>query len=192
MPGGVLPVELISFTAKWNSKHVLLSWSTASEKNNAYFEVERSLDGITFEVLHKQAGAGTTANLTNYQFSDVNATQLAASLLYYRLRQVDVTGEATYSSVQAVQVASAGNVFKAGVFPNPYAQALTLHFTTQQTGAVTITVRNMLGQVVLAKALVAGAGTQEVSLTQAASLPSGVYYLTIRQGSQQQVIKVSH
>ncbi|TGD81467.1 T9SS type A sorting domain-containing protein [Hymenobacter wooponensis] len=192
MPGGVLPVELINFTAKWNGKHVLLNWSTASEKNNAYFEVERSLDGTAFEVIEKRVGAGTTSTFTSYQFSDVSVAQLATSLVYYRLRQVDITGEATYSMIRAVQVTNPSNVFKVGVFPNPYEQTLAVQFTTQQAGAVTVTLRNMLGQVVLSKSLISGVGNQELSLPQAANLPSGVYYLTIRQGSQQQVVKVSH
>lgn len=92
-----LPVTLLYFEVKRNfetSTGTTLEWKTASEKNNAYFAVEKSLDGKTFteagRVIGKNAATGAL-----YSFEDKNP----ASRAYYRLKQVDFDGTTTYSGV---------------------------------------------------------------------------------------------
>jgi hypothetical protein len=186
-----LPVELISFDAAWNGKTPVLTWATASEKNSAYFDVERSFDGETFKAVGKRDAAGNTSARTNYQFVDASLGQTAA-VVYYRLRQVDVSGEVAYSPVRTLQVAASAQVLKANIFPNPFDKTVAVQFNSLGNEAVSFTVRNVLGQTVLTKTVSAVAGAQEVTLTEAGALPLGMYYLTVRQGSQQQVLRVSH
>ncbi len=96
--GGVLPVQLLTFDAALDEKSVLLRWVTASEINNDFFQVERSRDGINYETIGKMQGAGTINSLNNYEFSDAElpAGMIGASVLYYRLRQVDYDGKAEF------------------------------------------------------------------------------------------------
>ena len=54
--GGQLPVELMDFNVACNEGHVKINWATASENNNEYFTVERSDDGINFEIIGKVTG----------------------------------------------------------------------------------------------------------------------------------------
>ncbi|ARS36474.1 GDSL-type esterase/lipase family protein [Pontibacter actiniarum] len=97
-----LPVELSSFSAQLASEgHVQLHWQTATEKNNAYFEVQRSTDGRAFAAIGRVAGAGTTVSVTNYTFTDSAATEGGT---YYRLKQVDTDGTSSTSKVVQVQV----------------------------------------------------------------------------------------
>ncbi|WP_460622973.1 T9SS type A sorting domain-containing protein [Hymenobacter tenuis] len=192
--GRPLPVELTSFKAAWNGKATKLTWATASEKNSAYFEVERSLDGgVSFHVVNKQAAAGTATSQNNYQFSDNTVPSTTAGTVYYRLRQVDMDGTSSNSEVRTVLVTNAGRTFSANVFPNPYEGSATVQFSVLGAGAVTFTVHDVLGQTLLTKtSTYSAAGQQELTLPQAASWPAGVYYLTIRQGNQQQVVKINH
>ncbi|WP_460614312.1 T9SS type A sorting domain-containing protein [Hymenobacter seoulensis] len=192
--GRPLPVELISFNAAWTGKATKLTWATASEKNSAYFSIERSIDGsATFQAIGKQTAAGTSTSQLNYQFLDNNVPYTATGTVYYRLRQVDLTGEASYSEVRTVQVSATANAFNATVFPNPYEETVKVQFTTLGAGAVTLTVHDVVGKTLLNKTTTYTAvGTQELSLPQAATWPTGVYYLTIRQGNQQQVVKINH
>ena len=94
-----LPVELMTFTARSAGPVSVLNWATATEYNNDYFAVERSADGLAFALLGQVAGAGTSSSLRSYSFTDERPPVAVA---YYRLRQVDYIGAATYSPVVSV------------------------------------------------------------------------------------------
>ncbi|MBX9852994.1 MAG: T9SS type A sorting domain-containing protein [Cytophagaceae bacterium] len=95
-----LPVTLTSFSVKRSSgSDVLVSWSTSSEKDNAYFEILRSTDGVNFTSVGRVEGAGNSAILLNYSFTDYG---LAPGTYYYMLSQVDFDGEQTISEIRPV------------------------------------------------------------------------------------------
>ncbi|MFH2094677.1 MAG: T9SS type A sorting domain-containing protein, partial [Bacteroidota bacterium] len=96
-----LPVELLEFDAKYNGKTVDIVWSTASEINNDYFEIERSTDGLSFEHLLKIQGAGNSQSYQSYQTEDENPLK---GISYYRLKQVDFDGKNTVSAPVAVNI----------------------------------------------------------------------------------------
>ncbi len=186
-----LPVTLVSFRAERLGADGLLRWATASEVNNAYFEVESSVDGRIFQPLGRVAGAGTSSQAHSYQFTDANLARYGASVIYYRLRQTDVGGTATYSPVRTVQVpAPAG--WLAQAYPNPSANqapiSLLLH--TERSGEAQLTLRDALGRLVARQAAQVGAGTTTLPLAAGTDLATGVYLLHVRQGEQQQVLKL--
>jgi hypothetical protein len=90
-----LPVDLIEFKAKKLNDAIHLSWATASELNNNYFDVQKSANGIDFVSVTEVAGAGTTNEIQNYDYIDFEVWPMA----YYRLKQVDFDGQFEYSSV---------------------------------------------------------------------------------------------
>jgi hypothetical protein len=90
-----LPVDLIEFNSKKLNDAVHLSWATASELNNNYFDVQKSANGIDFVSIAEVAGAGTTNEIQNYDYIDFEVWPMA----YYRLKQVDFDGQFEYSSV---------------------------------------------------------------------------------------------
>ena len=186
-----LPVELISFDAAWSGKTPVLTWATASEKNSAYFDVERSYDGQSFEKISQSPAAGNSSIRIDYRFADTRFGT-ANPVVYYRLQQVDVSGETSYSPVRVLQVATSGNAFKAAVFPNPYTNTAAVRFHSSGDTAVKISLHNILGQTIFTKLVTGEAGAQEVALPLVNSLPLGVYYLTIQQGNQQQVVRINH
>ncbi|GAA4390926.1 hypothetical protein GCM10023186_39660 [Hymenobacter koreensis] len=96
-----LPVELIFFSAQVNGASVRLDWATASEKANAGFVVERSVNGFTFAQMSTLAGQGTSSTRHNYSWLD-EQLPTTATTLYYRLRQVDTDGTVSYSPVRTV------------------------------------------------------------------------------------------
>ena len=187
-----LPVELVSFEATWVNKVASIAWTTASEKNSAYFAAERSFDGSTFHTVGVLAGAGTTSITTNYRFNDISLNTMAVPKVYYRLQQVDISGEVSYSPVRVLQVAAAGNSFQAAVFPNPYTNTAAVQFHSSGDDVVKLTLHNVLGQNIFTKLVTAEVGVQEVALPLPATLPFGVYYLTIHQVNQQQVVRINH
>lgn len=96
-----LPVTLTGFTCGLNKNNVVeITWETQSELNNNYFEVERSVNGSSFESTGKQVkGAGTSNQKRAYSLTDGNAP---AGTVYYRLKQVDLDGTTSYTEICSV------------------------------------------------------------------------------------------
>ena len=116
-----LPVELTAFTAEAAGPDaVRLAWATATEKNSARFDVERSLDGLAFAKIGEAAAAGSSSSARRYAHLDGTAP---AGRLYYRLRQVDADGTFSYSPVRMVTLAGSGLL---ALVPNPAQAARTL------------------------------------------------------------------
>ena len=105
---------------------------------------------------------------------------------------MDISGEVSYLPVRVLQVAAAGNTFQAAVFPNHYTNTATVQFHSSGDNVVKLTLHNVLGQNIFTKLVTAAAGVQEVALPLSATLPLGVYYLTIHQGNKQQVVRINH
>jgi len=167
-----LPVTLVDFTAQAEGPAaVRLRWATASELNNAGFTVERSLDGHTFSDVGSLPGAGTSATAHAYTLFD-SRLPAGATLLYYRLRQMDLDGTAHYAPVRTVALTAAAAGFV--VYPTRVAvgQAAT-YLYTGPAGAGTLLVLDMLGRTVRTLP-VDGRAQGEVPL---AGLASGSYVL---------------
>lgn len=95
-----LPVELISFTGQPEVAGNNLKWITSSEKDNDYFTIERSPDGIEWERISTIPGAGTSNIETDYEYTDNSFT---SDLNYYRLSQTDYNGITTEKGIIAIQ-----------------------------------------------------------------------------------------
>jgi hypothetical protein len=168
-----LPVALLDFTARLAGRTVQLDWHTASEQNAARFEVERSLDAVTFTRQGTRPAAGTSNVAHAYAFTDAGLPS-GVAMLYYRLRQVDLDGTSTYSPVRAVALAS--TMTGLALFPNP-----TTHLTTL-TGTpayAAVQVLDALGRTVLT-ATADGDGATPLALPP--GLAPGVY--VVRTGTQ--------
>ena len=172
-----LPVELTRFAAQREKGKtaVALAWATASEKNSAYFEVQRSLNGETFVTIATVAAQGSAAQPSAYAAPDPAAP---AAQLYYRLRQVDADGSAAFS--QVVVVAPVSGSMAVTLYPNPARE--TVRF--QAVERAEYRVLNVLGQPVLQGTVEAGAATVPV-----AKLAAGAYYLELQSAAGRTVRK---
>lgn len=139
-----LPVVLTDFTARAQALDALLTWRTAQEKNNDRFEVERSRNGLSYERVGTLPGRGNTIAATEYRYTDLNTAH--SGTLYYRLRQVDTDGTATYSEVRAVQFEAAPA--PATLYPNPATEQATLDLGSLAAGNYTIHILDLTGRVV--------------------------------------------
>ncbi|MEP0861742.1 MAG: T9SS type A sorting domain-containing protein [Ignavibacterium sp.] len=168
----IVPVELTSFNATVNGTNVLLKWTTATEINNAGFDVERRTSNSDWRKIGFVPGASTTSDKQNYIFSDKN---LGKGKYQYRLKQVDFDGTFEYSKVIEVDVTSPAKFELAQNYPNPFNPTTAISYTIPQSGNVKLAVYNLLGQEVAV--LVNDfreAGTYDVEFN-ASNLNSGVY-----------------
>ena len=123
---GFLPVELLSFTAKPMQNHIQLNWETASEIDNAGFELEKSIDGKNWRSIDFIKGHGTTSEAKTYGSLDQAPIQ---GNNYYRLKQLDHDGAFEYSEVRSVNWRGNLENTSLTVYPNPATDFLTIQST---------------------------------------------------------------
>jgi hypothetical protein len=186
-----LPVVLTSFTAEPLGPDALLKWKTASERNNDRFEVEVSADGQRFQRIGTVAGHGTTTQAHSYQLTDPAIAHYAADPVYYRLRQVDLDGSASYSPVRAVRVAGLAD-FAAQLYPNPArgGEAPGLLIRTTAPGPARWELLDALGRTLASQETVLPAGATTLPLAAAGPLATGVYLVRVQQGAQHSTLKL--
>jgi len=110
----VLPIELYSFDLVPRFYQVDIEWITASESNNNYFSVERSRDGVVWEVVQEMPGAGNSTDFIQYQLSDFHPYPGQS---YYRIRQTDFDGQSSVSEKKVVEISRLDTPLN--LFPNP-------------------------------------------------------------------------
>ena len=136
--GCTLPVDLISFSADKSNNIVTLNWSTASERNNHYFDILKSTNGTSFFSIGREEGHGTSQSNKKYSFVDYDYSAPA----FYKLKQVDFDSQYEYSDVVKVNDnASSADVLKQT--SNKF--SIEPHIETR------IVVRNRVGQIITDK-----------------------------------------
>lgn len=172
---GALPVELIQFRAEKTEAGVSILWATATEVQNAYFEIERSANSHAFEPLAQVSGAGTTNELQAYQFVDKNPK---IGQLYYRLKQVDYDGAATYSEVKSIFWENKLNA-RIHTYPNPVNDFLFVEMFESEGRPMSLRLMDSRGQLVREFVYSRGSGFKQLDISK---LLAGVYFLVVESG----------
>ncbi|MCB9356397.1 MAG: T9SS type A sorting domain-containing protein [Saprospiraceae bacterium] len=179
-----LPVELIAFDVQVeDNRQVLLHWSTAQETDNAYFALERSADGVQFELLKTIPGHNST-DISHYEWTD---KQPLPGLSYYRLNQIDTDGKISSLGVRAVRLGAGDEYVQ--VFPNPAdGDALTIKTDLPGRFNGTLEVVDMGGRVVLQRELSLDSGLHTL-VEPIPDLSPGIYWLRLRETTGTRVVR---
>lgn len=137
-----VPVELVAFTATTDANDVVLEWGTASETNNAGFEIQL-LDGESASNLGFVDGHGTTTEAHSYTF---RATDLDAGTHTFRLKQIDFDGTFEYSQEIEATVGVVGSHTLSEVYPNPFNPQAQFNLAVSADQLVTIAVYDVMGR----------------------------------------------
>ena len=142
MGGGILPVELISFSATTRNGEVHLNWITGSESENFGFEIERKLLKSNWTKIGFISGVGNSVISTDYSF--VDQTPLGGSKFEYRLKQID--NNATFEYSDAIEIEILPNEYALlQNYPNPFNPTTTIQFQLPYESKVTLKIYDMLG-----------------------------------------------
>ena len=136
-----LPIELLNFNGYSEEGYNRLEWVTASELNNDRFIIEKSHDGVLFNVIGDVEGQSNSNNNTDYSFIDDNIND---GIFYYRLRQVDFDGSYTYSNTIAIKQSENAEI---SFFPNPTKGNVKLNFVSKHQEQITITVSSLFQKI---------------------------------------------
>lgn len=167
-----LPVELLSFNAiLTEERQIRLRWATISEKENDFFSIERSEDGVNFESIGFVEGVGNSTELEEYGFMDDHP--VPGGISYYRLKQVDNSGEFEYSNVAAVDVPMEDLV---EVYPNPSYGSLIIRTGVEETSMLSVKLTNLSGRVIYQDRIQVMNGKADVDLNM---INPGVYTIEV-------------
>lgn len=187
----VLPIKLEFFNATLASaKKVDLKWASLMEENASHFVVERSVDGTNYADVAMVFAMGNSSTRNVYSYPD-NIGNLSATVIYYRLRMVDVDGKTDYSAVRTVRVSkSTENQVNILTYPNPVLSDLrvTVPFGWQNK-KVSYEVINAAGMVVNRKIVAAASQTENFDFK---AMQPGVYVVKVVCGTevaQQKIVK---
>lgn len=185
-----LPVKLNYFTAQLNTNSVDLKWATSTEVNFSHFVIERSYNGTNFEEVATIFGFGNSTDLINYQYSD-KAYATGKTVIYYRLRQVDIDAKSEYSATRMIRIGNNDNPsLSILTYPNPVSNELRVTIPENwQNKVVLYELFNMSGQVT-GKIINAASGQTEVM--NVSNLQSGIYILRATcegKSAQQKIVK---
>jgi len=181
---GVVPVELTRFTANIKNGSVVLDWITATETNNAGFEIERMKNSKIqrlqdWEVVGFVDGNGTTTQIQSYSFND---EKLSAGKYQYRLKQIDFDGSFNYSNIVEVEILPSAQFSLAQNYPNPFNPSTIIRWQSPISSLQTIKLYDILGnEVSVIINEFRDAGRNEITFN-AADLPSGVYIYKLQAG----------
>ena len=181
----LLPVELVDFRGLVADRSVALFWETASERNNAGFEIERAFDpGFSFEKIGFVEGQGTSLVSNMYQFTDEHLPDGAASL-WYRLKQVDFDGAFSFSDVIEIPLQVPESVQLAQNYPNPFNPITTIRFTVPVRQRIRLSVYDALGRLVdVLRDEITPAGYHAVTFEAGADDASGLYIYHLHAGDK--------
>jgi hypothetical protein len=173
-----LPVELVDFRGWPSESGALLTWTTASETNNAGFDIlHRSPNADRWVDLGFVVGSGTTSSPSNYSFE---TEDLRPGTHAFRLRQMDVDGTRTLSQEILVEIGLGEALQLVGPDPNPVVGRGALTLTSARTQPVSVRLFDVLGRevAVLLNDTVTGGSPRALSVP-ANRLASGTYFLRV-------------
>ena len=177
-----LPVELVSLKADpIDNKFIRVSWTTATEINNAGFEVLRSEDGINFTNIGWVDGAGNSSTMLNYKFDDNDV--VANTVYYYRLRQVDYDGQSDLTNIVSAMITDNAVFVISEFMPNPTENSSSFTVVTSETRDINLTVYNTLGQIITDSRFVAQPSQTNKYEVNLSEMASGTYYAIITTGA---------
>jgi hypothetical protein len=185
-----LPVKLISFTAQLNDNNkVDLKWTTATEINASHFVIEKSLDGRTFSDAGTVFAAGNTTSVQHYTFSD-NLIPTTKTVIYYRLRQVDLDGRTDYSATRIIRTGNSDGRATILTYPNPAVSEVRITIPTNWQGKkVNYEVVNVSGQTTHRMVVGSSSQTETINLS---NMAPGFYMVKVTcngEVAQQKIVK---
>jgi len=169
-----LPVELTSFQANCIGEGKSeITWTTASEHNSSYFDLQKSRDGYNWETFEVISAAGHSNNTVNYSIVDNNSSN---EISYYKLQQFDIDGAMKEYDTISVSCSSIAEQLDVNVYPNPSNQSFTVSMELENESSVTMIIYDINGSQVFSKVLNGDKGSNNVFIDDL-TLKSGFYYI---------------
>jgi hypothetical protein len=186
---GPLPVTLEKFSATpLPNNEVKLDWSTSMEINCSQFVIQRSYDGNLFSDVKTIPGSGTTNLFHAYSATD-NIYSFTGSVVYYRLKQIDIDGKENLSNIISLKIKSFNQPIK--VSPNPFTDYLNIIVEWNQSEMATAKIFSADGKEVFSKIYQMNNGANFLKLEGLSRFNSGIFILQLISPSCKMIQKIT-
>lgn len=176
------PVTLVSYSGKvLNEKQVVLSWATATEKENNFYTVYKSSDGIDYAELDKVNSKGSSNNIQYYSLLDAEPY---SENTYYKLCQTNFCGRSIDVEIIRVRTPKTLQSKLQTAYPNPFFDEVTVSIPEGTEVAATATLYNLKGEKVFEKKMEVDEGQTELNIKSLDALRNGTYFVKISRGSE--------
>ncbi|MDB5190544.1 MAG: type sorting protein [Segetibacter sp.] len=173
--GATLPMKLTGFLVKHDGRRIRIEWTTANEQDNDRFEIERSANGRSWQIVSTVKAKGTSSAATNYSAFDNSPIN---GINYYRLKQYDLDGKSTLSEVRSVKLGDAKYIVT--VTPNPARSAINFKLENHSPANILAVLCDANGKIVHSETFknVQANGLNKLNLKQQPT--TGIYILTLK------------
>lgn len=172
-----LPVEIASFTGQADDQDALIRWQTASESNNAGFNLlHKAPDAQSSRKVAFVEGAGTTTEAQQYKY---RVSDLSAGTHRFQLRQVDLDGSTSLSDPLTLQIGVKESSLQI-VGANPFRTSTQVQYSAKQSGPVQVALYDVMGRKVRTLAEGRSQETRRTLTVDGSDLASGVYFLRLK------------
>jgi hypothetical protein len=177
MGGVLLPINMLSFNVARQGKDAFIKWSVANDDADHHYELQRSSDGNNFTTI-TSINRTTTGNPT-YHYTDEGINDLSDTILYYRVKLVDVNKKIDYSEVRSLKLEI--KKIQVNIFPNPVKEGFNVNipFIYSINGIVKLNLIGANGQMIRSKELPASQATKYYFSISDLNLTAGNYYLQV-------------
>ncbi len=182
--GGTLPAKLVDFAGLNKGSYNQLHWVVAEEQQLSRYELERSVDGISYQKVATKQAANSTSMIT-YTHND--PVGIGVSEYYYRLKVIDIDGSFMYSSIVFIRAVSKTKIT---VLNNPFRDLIVLQYSTGCDQKISVAMYNSGGALIRRQDYNATAGSGAYTLFGFDNLTAGLYYLKTESGDFMQTFKL--
>lgn len=174
-PFVLLPVTLTAFTATYQAPGAFLNWTTTTELNTSYFEIQKSRDGMNYTAIGTVNAVGTSSAVNRYSYTDAGPLD---GRTYYRLRIVDADGSSEISKIVSVKAGTTG-IFLNNLYPNPVNDQLTVEWNSVAPDVKTqVSIRDLQGRLLQTTTVTSVTGFNQLFLN-TSKLSPGQYFLSL-------------
>jgi len=184
----VLATSYIDLSASLNDGAVRLTWEATSESTTEKYIVEKSTDGVNFKGIASAQPQVPASAVDTYQYED-NGNFVNEGVIYYRIVEVQTTGNYVYSRIVPVQTSSSQQVVFTA-FPNPTAGAVSVRFYSAAPKTMNLQLYNLQGAILWQQEYFANEGVNTISVGKFSTLPEGLYILSWKDGKTGGQVKV--
>lgn len=177
----VVAIRGLELAATLSNNVTDLKWYTDAEIGNDHFEIERSIDGISYAAVGTKAAAGFTSVRTDYASTDPIGALASKAVIYYRIKSYGTDGAFIYSNVVTVRPGKSASI---EIWPNPFAEQLNIKVTSAARSQASVVITDSKGMTVKKSTIALSAGANFINYTDLAGLPKGAYTVKIVQNNE--------
>ncbi|HYV54166.1 MAG TPA: T9SS type A sorting domain-containing protein, partial [Chitinophagaceae bacterium] len=173
----------LDFKGVINNNITRLDWTMADNQYVSYFEIERSFDGKTFDLVNHTNADGQIKSSASYTSYDNLDHLLAPSAIYYRLKIVKTNGGISYSQVIRIPLGSS-SLTKLSITPNPVHDMMQVAINAGNNGSIDVHIFDMSGKIVRRMKANVQSGINVISFDQLSKLQEGMYVVVVNAGGE--------